>query len=64
MSVQRGLPRLFHFELVRGCTAADKTSASGEKASPPPNDVAEVIPLRGQAQAIRVLYQTLPDEAG
>ena len=64
MSVHRGLPHLFHFEIVRGFAASDADTASGKKALRAANDVHEVLPLRGEAQASRVLYQFLPDEAG
>jgi hypothetical protein len=64
MSIHRGLPHLFHFELIRGFAPKRAAAASGEKPRRAANDVDEVRPLRAEAQAIRVLYQSLPDEAG
>jgi len=62
MSIQRGLPHLFHFEIVGGFapTAAPVPEEDTPKAA---NDVADVLPLRGEAQAVRVLFQWPPDEA-
>jgi hypothetical protein len=64
MSIHRGLPHLFQFQLVRGFADENAASRSGKEVPRAANDVGEVRPVRGEAQAIHVLYQSLPDEAG
>lgn len=62
MSIQRGLPHLFHFEIVRGFRAAGAPTVREEEEKAA-NDVNSATALHGEAQAVRVLYQAPPDEA-